>query len=407
MRVPARPSDSFSQGPGSLGGSQLGPVAIVEFSAHSGIVANLLSSVGGSVGSSFHIRWRTEADWREEIPFNPNLVQPFVSDATRTVVGASVLFYWKILCQARQSGVLWVSTGPESNVLPDLVFFSVLCVMWRKKMVLSVRNIERWGVASTSRSCQDVLRSRLIRVVPRVVFESEIQRLRFQRSSASITGETSSLPVFFSDAISIWGKDLTGLQTPAPRAVQKLRIGLLGGVDPKRRDYKTVVAALSLLGPAEREKITVVVLGTTQHFGASETLAQIGLEVRVVKFTPYLPNRKLLMEMAKCDVLLAPLRSDVGYGSAKGTGALGDALVSNLMLILPGSVELDQEFRNASIPYFSSETLCTKLRELVSGSKRMKIEQKILTHYSEQVALSRCLEELKLHFLLGPFVTPG
>lgn len=374
----------------------MGPAAIIEFSFHTGVVANLVRTVGRAAGSSFHLRWRTKADWRDEIPVGPQAIRPFISDATHSAALASFAFYGGVFRRAPRSRVLWVSTGPESNILADLLFFLILCLFWRRKMVLSVRNSDRWGCARGAPSFQDRVRSWVILRIPMLVFESNVQRMFFHECVPSFEGRSSSLPVLFSDAIEIWGRDLANPRRRVTQEAGSLTIGLLGGVDPKRRDYETLLTALMLLEPANRRALTIAILGTSKGVDSAGILARLAAVVAVNQFSPYLSNRRLFSEMKRCDLLLSPLSTDVGYGVRKGTGAIGDALVVNLRLVIPGGIELDPEFSPASARYDTATELSVILGGYLSAPKTVEVDPSVYSHYSAQNSFTRCLRELAL-----------
>ena len=93
-------------------------------------------------------------------------------------------------------------------------------------------------------------------------------------------------------------------------------------------------------------------------------------------------------------MLLAPLRTDVGYGARKGTGAIGDSLVANRKLLIPAKIELDNEFISSAITYDSAEELCAQFREVVLQSQTFSLDAAVVRHYSSDVAVPRVLGQL-------------
>lgn len=380
-------------GPGARNGEVFGglPVELVEFSFHNGVVANLLFAITRFSSVGFHIRWRVDSKWREEVPFDGPEVEPFVSDASKSTVLASVAFYMRILRRIHKKTILWISTGPESRVVPDLLFLLLLIGLRGRSMVLSIRNLERWLRRPEERSLQDYLRSRVIHFVPRLVFESEVQRSRFAQEVPAFKGRTAVLPVFFSDASRVWATDIS---RRAPLISGEIRLGLLGGLDEEKRNYRPLLEALAMLDEAERNRLVVSVLGFSNIEGPDPVLASLGKLAKVETFGRYISNKTLVLEMRRCFVLVAPLRDGLGYGEFKGTGSIGDALLSHRIVMLPAEVPVDTEIKTATIPYGSAEELYRLLVLLITRSKTLIIQKKVLDFYASGAAFSRAVDDL-------------
>ena len=367
-------------------------IDFIEFSAHSRLLFSLIRNIPGFDAVRFHIRWRFQHPWQEEIPVKGPRFVPFVADASASRVVASLHFYARILRSISRSQIIWISTAPESNVLPDLAFFTLLSVFWRRKMVLSIRDLNRWRRDAEQMRFQDRIRYQLLHFMPRLVFESEEQRAAFLSGRRNFVGSSTSLPVSFSDGLEDWHRS-----TPQPNSgtqKHRLKIGMLGGVDVARRDYDTVMDALGMLSERDRARVVVSVLGFTHAPESPSILGQLQRIVRIETHNPYIPTRKMMLEFEKCDVLLAPLRSDVGYGAYKGTGAIGDALIANSRVLIPSDIAIDSTATSLVIPYGSAIDLKQHILNLLRGQQRPTIDTSTLDFYRSSVALPRALQEL-------------
>lgn len=370
-------------------------VEIVEFSFHNAAVGQLVWAMSGLKDSGVHIRWLSQGDHREEIPLAGTGFAPFVSNATTSRLLASFLFYWRVLRRIQGGKYIWVSTGPESKVLPDLVFFLFIWLLWKKGLILSIRNIERWGCSSREKTSQDKVRSWMVSKIPRLVFESETQRRLFHRWHSNYEGRTSSFPVFFSDGRGFWGHYELENSAEALDKVD-LRIGLLGGLDAERRDYGELIVALAALEGALRKRIVVSILGESQSSFSSALIEKLLSLVRVETFGSYISNKVLIRELSKSDVLVAPLRTDLGYGSYKGTGSLGDALIAERRVFMPMGIEVDEELLPAVIRYSSASDLNSRIKQLAYKPGKQLIDDDTLAYYSRQQAFGRVLRDLAL-----------
>jgi hypothetical protein len=371
-------------------------VRLIEFSFHNGVVANLILAMSAGAQVDVYIRWRTKSNWRDELGLSSREFVGHVADATQSRAIASLSFYKDLLRGLRGSDVLWISTGPESKILADLLFFALLILLKGRKIVLSIRNVARWTRPGSRFFSQDSLRYWLLQRVSRVVFESETQRQCFRLDVPQFQGRTAVLPVFFSDAETIWQNSVDTLVASESFERAGLKIGLLGGIDPSKRDYGVLAAALRQLGSNAQQTVTLSVLGAAKTAQAEVVLHSLSRSVLVEKFGEYISNRTMVAEMKRCDVLIAPLRDDLGYGEQKGTGSVGDALLAGCKLLIPSAIPVDQEFRPATIPYASAEELAQIILSLIDTREANEIPTKILNNYSVKVAFNRALRDLNL-----------
>lgn len=374
-------------------------VRLIEFSFHNAVVANLIFAMSGRARLDVHIRWRTQSDWKDEIGFYSDGFDAHVADATRSRSGASLFFYAEALKGLKDSDVLWISTGPESNILPDLAIFALLVAFGGRKIVLSIRNVERWIRGPGNGISQDLLRSWLLHRVNRVVLESEIQREAFIQDVRGFSGSTAVVPVFFSDVGKMW-QGPTGLFEQC-RYIQprELRIGLLGGLDTTKRDYSELLLALEQLGPKLREGVTLSVLGSASIRGASAVLDSLHDSVSIERFGDYISNHTMVTQMRRCDVLIAPLRIDISYGRRKGTGSVGDAILCGKKLLLPSAIPVDAKLYPAIIPYESATDLHGILLSMIHVPKAHDIPSEILEEFTAATSFNRALSDLNLEEL--------
>lgn len=375
--------------------NRLWSAEIVEFSFHNTAVGQLVWAMSGTRNSGVHIRWQSQHDYREEIPLSGTGFSPFVSNAGKSRLIASIFFYWRVLFRIQGNKLIWISTGPESKVLPDLCFLLLIWVAWRKRIILSVRNIERWGCSLRKPTGQDRVRGWLISKIPRLVFESETQRRLFHSWHVNYVGLTSSLPVCFSDGKGFWGNHRDENSGQASEG-QDLRLGLLGGLDAQRRDYGELISALAALEDDTQKRIVISIIGSSSSIFALSLIDKLRSLVKVETFESYISNNTLMRELSKSDVLVAPLRTDMGYGSYKGTGSLGDALIAQCKVLMPSGIQVDEAMCPAVIFYGSASDLTSLLAEFVEKPERQRIDAETLEFYNREQAFGRVIRDLAL-----------
>lgn len=180
-------------------------VGIIEFGGHLVQLDQLFFLFSGTTNVSVAARSKgpmgPEASFRYVGEPSSNIF-----DASQGVVRSSLQFYIRSIALGREVDWIFISTGPEQAVLPDLVFFALLVVFFRKKIVLNVRGVDQWSVAPTTHHrtrLQTFLRSLMIRALSRFTFESESQELYSDSRQVLAEGSrTAVLPTGISDSFS-------------------------------------------------------------------------------------------------------------------------------------------------------------------------------------------------------------
>lgn len=366
-------------------------ICVVEFSFHTFAVANLLFFLSDVSRSHLFVRWRGRGDWRQEFPFSDDQVEFSIFPTEKRVARASLAFYLGVLRVARSSDRVWVATGPESKIFPDLLFLIILICVKRTGMVLGIRNIDRWVVSSGRNESLDRIRASLLPRIPHLVFESRLQMTTFTQINPGYTGTVDFLPVGFSDGREIWsGLDSTRASKSSADDA-RLIVGLVGGLDPDRRNYADLLAALREMSLAHRARFTFRILGRTTNPDSQPILEELASLCHVDCFEAYIPSRVMLEKMEDCDVLCAPLKPGLGYGNRKGTGAIGDALISRKKLLVPDEIYLGADFDPIVLRYSSSRVLRQILVGLLLNPRTLKISARDLRQFDARSARLRLM----------------
>ena len=139
---------------------------------------------------------------------------------------------------------------------------------------------------------------------------------------------------------------------------QLLGIGILGTLNPERRDYRQLKLALESL---EKKGFLPRVYFLGGHVGSdSEKIIELFhdfIQFAPSNESPYVQDNQILLMESEIDILIAPFSQDWGYTQGKSSGSIADAIYLMKPLIVPSFAKriFDYEW----ISYFSTvEELC-------------------------------------------------
>lgn len=372
-------------------------VHIVEFSSHSGVASSVALLFQEVAHTTLHMRFLYGGDGKSELGAFRGEVKFYAAFRNRYV--ASLRFYLGLIAGIKDKDLIWVSTGPEHNVVPDVLFLGALLVFFRTRLVLSIRDANNWTSGYSTSVVPRLmlwLRKKYLEHARRLVFETRVQERLFWNYHPGISAISSQCPTMFSDGGVLWE---LGPAFPGERLVvdhATLRIGLLGAVDPARRDYPQLMSALTAVREKIGRPIELVVLGNAGGPGATEALAQLRQVALVEATGGFLPQRDLIRKARSCAFLLAPLRTDKSYGSTRGTGVFGDAILSGVKVVVPSFVDPENEFASVKVAYDDAEELADIFVSVGEGGAQLSIDEQSLATFSSTAVRERLFSRLRL-----------
>ena len=222
-------------------------VHVIEFGSHIGVASNVAYMLKEIAPVSLHTRYRFGSDGESaagQFGGNPNIwaaqEHPYL---------ASILFYVGILTKVRRRDLIWLSTGPEHAVLPDVVFLGVLIALFRRGLVLSIRDANNWMAGYSNRGLSALalrLRRLFLRFVPRLVFETRQQEVLFFSHYPRLRTKSATCPTMFSDGWKVWLNSRPTDTRRNPNQESGVQVGLVGAVDPDRRNFSELIRALEI-----------------------------------------------------------------------------------------------------------------------------------------------------------------
>jgi len=382
-------------------------VQLIEFGAHELQLEHLSYFFEGAKSLCIHYRHGRFGDSAGVNFSDHTLKHAKFYSLDKGFFSATLAFYIGILRSTSRQDLVFISTGPEQKRWPDILFFILLVLLHGNRLVLNIRRPEAWVRSSTSlraASCESTIRSLALRGLKRVTCEGIGSKDFFRRFSGVENLLVSHIPTQFSDYVREKFQPHGDLAKNSPalnQAGRLIKIGLLGGLDSKRRDYSIVAEALRLLSTQMQQRITLVILGRSFGQESDEIIRLLGRNA-TVELAPsqFLTKEEFYSRGLSCDILLSPLRTGDGYGSARGSGSYGDALALGKKLIIPKGVDPSGEYINTSVTYLTASDLKDLFSSILNDSHVAELQSEHLVDFSRNSVIARVRKELNLllHF---------
>ena len=138
-----------------------------------------------------------------------------------------------------------------------------------------------------------------------------------------------------------------------------LRIGVLGMMIDKKKDYNMLINAIKKINEKQKKKIKLIILGTigtVDKAKQNNILNRLQKHVNVEYQIGYILQSKLDKLCSSCHILISPLKYGFG-GSHKGTGSFFDAIATKKILIIPFHADPQFEFKNFCYYYKDVDSL--------------------------------------------------
>jgi len=164
----------------------------------------------------------------------------------------------------------------------------------------------------------------------------------------------------------------------------KSKIGILGTVDDKRKNYKVLFDSLSKLN---NKKVEIIFLGKVISFDKSKYK-----NLNIKTFNRYIPFAKFLKIGKTCKFLVSNLINKKIYGKFKSSGTFGDAIFLNKPLIVPEFSDPSKEFKGFSFYYKDAKSLTNII---LSSLRKKKIKYNFI-NFKKDKNLVRLMNDLKL-----------
>ncbi|WP_286239888.1 hypothetical protein [Neptuniibacter halophilus] len=253
------------------------------------------------------------------------------------------------LFRGRQYDYLYIATAPQygrSGIdFYYVLSFLILVFFYGDKVIVHIRdNNKFFSSGSVYQNLLGYLRRKSVLDARLICFESKTLLSNFKDMASCDDSKLFVAYVYYSDFNFV---DYVAFPYDSRSSI---KIGLTGSIDSFRRDYDTLIHALGLLKPEVVNRISFAVLGECSG-QAMHVINQIEKYCPVQYAPGYISDDDFLDIGSSCDFLLSPLKSELGYGLNKGTGAFGDAIFLKKNLLLPSFADPYVEYSAFSSYY--------------------------------------------------------
>lgn len=362
-------------------------LCIIEFGGHIPQLDHLRKIFSDVPEVRLYFRYQGNNNWKDNF-LDRELTDFFVSDASRARLLPTLQFYRNVWFGIRPDDLIWIATGPEQKRATDMLFFILLVLSKRSRIILSVRVLSRWirfpGEPWWKPSM--VLRETLVRLIPRIVFETKAIMRTFQTSRTHQTAALGVVPTKVSDYFAPTSEQ--------PEEVDEVFIGLTGGLDSRRRDYSQFLDALRFLPSHIRKRSTLVILGNTLRPEADQILASLRCQAPVLQGPRFLTVEEEQSFGALCTILISPLKTELHRGIV--SGSFGDAISHRLQILMPKGSDPYGEFEGIVVEYTDARDLARKITFHASQRKSAQLAHETVANFQSMAVWNSISRDL--HF---------
>ncbi|MEY8213585.1 MAG: hypothetical protein RPR97_03770 [Colwellia sp.] len=212
-----------------------------------------------------------------------------------------------------------------------------------------------------------------IRFVEYVFFESESQKNFFNFHVLDAGSKSKISYVYYADVVE-GGEE----SQKSPNGNGKIRVGLIGQFDTKRRDYSIL---LDTVDECDRAGVEFIQIGRFVNTAENREVRKVlGGSVKFLK-EDYTVSELDDMLMT-CDLLLSLNNTNTGYDKGKGTAAYGEAISVRKSVILPRFLDFNEEFSGFSYYYADSESL---LQAILMANKECEHDRGRFSNFESSI----------------------
>ena len=150
---------------------------------------------------------------------------------------------------------------------------------------------------------------------------------------------------------------------------KNLNIGILGAVDPVRKNYNQLISLIKNKYFNKRA-ITLTFLGSVKTKNAKEKVKQISKYCKKIIHKEYLTDEELYNYGSNCDFLLSLNSKNNFYGKYRMSGCFGDAIILKKPLFCPDFEDPYREFSGFTF-YFNSDKEILKKIKIHSNNRQL------------------------------------
>ncbi len=317
-----------------------------------------------------------------------------ISNLKKNIISSNLRYfmYFHVLFIGRKYDYIYLCSCPEYPDYPNnlknfiiyiqqLLVFLLLIIFFRKKIISYVRGLHRIFPDIHKNFIIKFfifLRYKVFQLLNFFVCENknltEIFKSKFKKKQIKVT----TVYTRYYDKSIHYKKNNN----------EKLIIGILGGIDPIRKDYEIFYNNLLKF----RDEITIRFLGRF-YKNFSESAIDCFKDYNIEYKKKLLSEEDFLRMGKDCDILLSLNKEEKYYGNYKGTGSFGDAMYLQKSLIIPAFADPIYEFSDFCYYYKNKKDLELIFHKIIN--KEIKLEPKF-ENFDIDICSKKIVDELNI-----------
>ena len=303
------------------------------------------------------------------------------------------MIYFFLIFKSFNYDYIYISTGPQNTNHksgPIVLFFYIIFIyIYGHKTIMGIRENTPYYLGIHNNlidKFQNFIRNKSISKINLLFFETKTLMKNFKKKFLKINPNSFvNYPLHLSKI-----SDLKFDPNSKP-----IRIGILGSLSFKRKNYKIVLQVLKKLKKKQRENITIVMLG---RYREDQNLFILKLReiVNVVSQKTWIEQDKFEMLAFSCHFLFSPLKKGFG-GGQKGTGSLFDAIAAQKHLVIPYHADPELEFKDFCHYYTDVNSLTKVINKLLHNiqNDQLILNKKLFNTYNNDLIIKDLAKYLK------------
>jgi len=265
---------------------------------------------------------------------------------------------------------VFITTGPQNyrstTGILYLLFYLIFIFFHGKKTFMGIRDNKKYfrGInTNIFNKIQNFIRNKSISRIKLIFFETRTLMKSFKKKF-----DKKNLNCF----VNYPRRFPKNVNKKYKSDINILKIGILGMLVDKKKDYNLLINAIKKLSTRQKKKIKLIILGTVGTVNIDKQnyiIKKLKKEVKIEYRIGYIPQTKFDEISSSCHFLISPLK--YGYGGFhKGTGSFFDAIAVKKHLIIPFHADPHFEFKNFCSYYRDKNSLHLILKKFINHKFR-------------------------------------
>ena len=289
------------------------------------------------------------------------------------------LIYFYILLNGFKYRYIYISTPHEYPDYPkgikqnlffiyEFILNYLIIKIYKKKIILQLRGLHRYFPKIHNKinkpAIYSYFRNRYLNECKYIVCESFFLKKTLINELGFIKSKNKKIYVIYY----AYPKKKQKIKIQYKK---ELNIGILGSVDPFRKNYDQLIKLIRN-NYFNKNKLTITILGSVAGKYAKNKVQEISRYCKKIIHKDYLSNKEFYDYGSKCDFLLSLNSKNNFYGEYRMSGCFGDAIILKKSLFCPYFEDPYREFSNFTFYFKSIKEILAQIKKNFNSKKFIK-----------------------------------